>query len=152
MVIELGSVVTAQGENGSFDGIVVEGPLYRIDAADGSAPSLLPAQRIQSSEPRHEQQSLESAVRALHVAHRGDKRLQTLFVWLSGFSRNRRETTVDRASAATGLPENTVKDVFHSLQTAGMGRYVKGGRNGHKSRFRWSFPAFKVAAEFLGRG
>jgi hypothetical protein len=148
MIIELGSVVTAQGENGSFEGIVIEGPFYRIDPADGSTPSLVPAQQIQ---PENHQPSPQSAVRKLRAEHPGDKALEAFMVWLSGFSRKRRETTVERASAKTKLPQGVIKEVFRALESVGVGRYVKGGRNGHKSRFQWNFPVSEIAAEFLGR-
>jgi len=126
------------------------GRYYRIDRADGSEPSLVLARQIQ---PGHPQQSLRTAVRALHgVEDSNDKALEILFLWLSGLSRNRRESTVQRASAATGLPEKRIKDVFRRLQDVGLGRYVRGGRNGHMPRFQWAYPVFDTAAEFLGRG
>jgi hypothetical protein len=148
MIIELGSVVTAQGENESFDGIVIGGPYYRIDRADGSAPSLVVAQQIQ---PEDHQPSLQSAVRRLRAEHRDDKAVEAVFIWLNDFCRKRRETTVERASTATKLPEEAIKKVFRTLASVGLGRYVRGGRNGHKSRIQWNFPVSEIAAEFLGR-
>jgi hypothetical protein len=136
-MFDLGSVITVQGE------------VLAIDPADGAAPRLVLLKVRDGDESRDVEASLDAAIDRLRAEPLQRQALAILFGWLSGFSRNRGETSVERASASTGLTIRIVKSLFHQLETVGLGRYVRGGRGGHKSRFRWNFPVRDVSAAFF---
>lgn len=131
------------------DFVTVEGEVLAVDPADGPMPRLV-LLRVEpgTGDTTNAASAVDAAVQKLR-AHRNNPEYIRFFRWLSGFVRNRSETAVKRASDKTMLREEKVKAIFHSLEEAGIGRYNKGGRGGHKPRFCWTLPLTDVTARFL---